>query len=1145
MDFVDVASGKPVSLDPGAADAGVKSGALAVRKGSSLAITKDGDANVYTATDADVGDWFKKGYRLASNAETAAYDAKKAAAQEAQERSDNPILSASAAVGGFAKGALLAEHWVPRVVGALDAATGEGTYEAGKARAEAGFARLAEEHQTADLAGQAAAFLSPLAEAGLASKAVRGTSLATKAAPLVEGLSAVSLVPKAIGKAGEAAGALGEAIAGAENATRLGRAATGAVRAVSQFEVENALIAGQAAAQEAALSDRDFTPVEFGQAFAHHALPGALWGGALVGVLGGAAGAFSRVDAKLAEGATDAASAAAEDGKTLASRGAKFREDEALRSTGLAPSDRLAIDEAERRVPGTKARAVDMILHEVPEATGKTGTVAKALATPAELMPGVESVVKKYGERIGASYSKLDEAAAATGIRFDTDAGVSKLRERIEHLRDIPGMKPVVAKLENELVEIEEAFGSSRAVAAERARLLDEAAKAERDALRAVDKHEAVVGAAKAERDQFVKGIKAQASDEANAAVQLHRAPFTAEQETRLAAAEKRLSAMTAKIDADATGLVTKTRGAEAELASARDAMRAANSEVNAAEAALRRAKRPEVALKSGAGHASIVDEAARRVTAAEAKAIAAESRVAAAEASLAGARAPGAPTGDALSALTKEVEALRSQKAMAGTAVYETAKDIAGLGAELRATIAAREADLFELPANAKRLAALEKKIDRGVAASEREAQRLTDAAATLRRQADELAPKNPKFAALHEYRAKLDDRINWSMSTDRALDKELQAHRAHFEEQFIKDGDRAAAAAGESFRAGYEADKQGYQAAKLIERALKRGAGKEGAQGGFTKSDFAMGLFGGIGGVAYGALSALAWHGYRAHGARIGAYIAEGLFKGSVARSAADVARTRIGAAAKAAATGDKVAVEAGAVHLPAFERAATDVREAAASPAAFERRLDGAAQLVAEHSPEAAMSMKDTARRAVLYLDGLLTKPAAPMPFAAGEQPPLVAEVDKQRFMGAAKAVQDPTGTIQRAANGDASRAELAAVREVYPGLFAYFRKSTLETLASLPKPPRMEIMLIIEDMLGEPLLPGSRAQNILAAQKAWRRDMGVPEPGPAGGGRSPAPAPPPMSSPGPRMRPASPTTTSQFVSSRRTETQATES
>ena len=1102
MDLLDLATGQPVSLDAGEADAAIRSGTHAVRKGAPVAIVRPGDENVYQATSADLGKWLSSGYRVASAEETSAYDARKRLAEEAEARKADPILAAGAAVKGFASGALLGDLWIPSAVAALDVASGNApSFEAAKEERKAALARLAAEHPGAALGGELASFVAPMAGEALAARAASGGAVASRLAPIVAPMGEAAVVPKLIARAGEGGGALAEALAGADKATRLGRAAAGAARAVGQFEVENALIGAQMAGSDIALKSgaHPVTPEELGEAWAEHALPSALWGGAIVGALGGVGGALAR-------GAAHAAEASAEDGSAIGRWLENTREAEAFRAMGAAPSDLLKFQEAEARVPGTKSRAVEILLHEIPAEVGREGVLARAMTTPSEMEPGVKALARKYGERIGEQVARLDEAAAATGVRMDVDAATAKLRERIADLDGLPGMRGVTKQLRRELVELEEHFGSSRAVAEKKAGLQEQLVQAERAAERVADDAYEATYLAKRERDALYKRIKDQAYHEVDAAFPTRSPHDPMALEKRAAAWERLQSA-----EAGFGGEVEKAELAAGRTKAERDAFvkrikDQAWSEVDAA-----------FPTKDAAGNdiyrtledrARLHDEVKRAVAAREAELFedagnASQLRRLTKRADTEARRFETfAAERDASVAAAREEYARADRAARASGALIEQPSD---LGSRFGEALRAREAELFE--ASAADVQRVEKRLSAAVRSAEDKAEKAKARVDAVRRHLDELRPPEPSFQRLHEYRQKLDDRVYEATRGASPIAKELRQHRAAFEAQFIKDADRAADAIGGEFRAAYEADKQSYQAVKLIERSVTRGVGKEMSQGWLTKTDIAMGLLGGLGGAVSGVGTGLAWHAYRAHGAQIAAMMADGLLRGRLVRSAADANRARVATASRAMARGERTAAaaSASAATVPEYERAAAMVREAAADPAVLERRIAGSVEQIAEHSPEAAQSLLDTARRAIDYLAQRL--PEAPPMMAFGAQPsPMVAEADRDAFVHAARAVQDPAGVVERAAAGKAARAELEAIRAVFPAFVVAWRKQMAQELASLKDPPPLERVLQIEDVLGGWLAPSSRPENAAANQRAWQREIGGG--GASGGGGSPA-------------------------------------
>ena len=306
------------------------------------------------------------------------------------------------------------------------------------------------------LAGELAGAVAPLFVTGGGSAAVEGGALATRGAAAgvtaaraaegaslaARGLEAATVLPRAVGRLGEAAGGLVErgvvglgAVEGGLASRALGSAARGAV--------EGSLYGVGQEITRASVADENLAIEKLFAAAGHGALVG--------GALGGALTAGGALATKVGEKAADlAASLAGSTPKQLLSEMAQRK---AIQATGanLGQIEKLAA-----KGPDVEARVARQMLEDVPAIAGK-----KSLAqmSKAEMVDAVAANVDKWGKEIGSKLKELDEIAAkglSAEAKIDVAAVASKARaEVLGGLEAMPGREAQATWVRNYVDQLE------------------------------------------------------------------------------------------------------------------------------------------------------------------------------------------------------------------------------------------------------------------------------------------------------------------------------------------------------------------------------------------------------------------------------------------------------------------------------------------------------------------------------------------------------------------------------------------------------------------------------------------------------------------------------------------------------------------
>lgn len=356
--------------------------------------------------------------------------------------------------------------------------------------------------------------------------------------------------------------------------------------------------------------------------------------------------------------------------------------------------------------------------------------------------------------------------------------------------------------------------------------------------------------------------------------------------------------------------------------------------------------------------------------------------------------------------------------------------------------------------------------------------------------------------FEGLHDLSSRLGETIR---GRPNAVETEaLSKFRGLIESEIERAGDKAAEKLGQQFAGTYREAKQGYAAAKMLDKAIATGVERETANRSLSLTDsimLASGLVqGGPAGFVAGAAQAYASNLARRYGDQAAAYVLREVGRGRpISEAVGRVVDQVVGESVKglfskgargARELGSGVA-RGGRLQLQEQGREALDNR---ATGREFDRLreevLAGASKAPEGVPPEAAASAQATAERGRAFLKARL--PRAPgegvglQPHLSRLRPSLEAQ---RKFLEHARAVRDPLSVLDDLKRGKLPRAGLEVLREVYPELHGQVRAAAAELLAEQAERLGPEEARRIAAVLGVPAGPTDTPGYLLAVQRGY--------------------------------------------------------
>ena len=338
--------------------------------------------------------------------------------------------------------------------------------------------------------------------------------------------------------------------------------------------------------------------------------------------------------------------------------------------------------------------------------------------------------------------------------------------------------------------------------------------------------------------------------------------------------------------------------------------------------------------------------------------------------------------------------------------------------------------------------------------------------------------------FEGLHDLSSKLGERIRKGALTPEK--ESLSALRDLVENEIMRAGDAAAPKMGEAFAGGYREAKQGYVAAKQLEKAVQTGVEREssnasqglremlGGLGGGNLGSAIGGTLGGpvgafVGGAVGSVASSYLANLSRRYGDQAAAAVLREVARGRPLSEAVGVVVDQVvsssvrgffgkaaggtGRVLGAAARGGRVELaKEGAEALG--ERARGKEYKAAVDRVAelSAQAKQTAAQLPAGTPPAAAQSAQATAERGAAFLRGKLP----PTPGQASSLQPHLSRAQpspeaQAKFLRYVRAVDDPSSVLRDLQRGRIGREGIEAIKAVYPELFGQIQREVAAALA----------------------------------------------------------------------------------------------
>ena len=259
-------------------------------------------------------------------------------------------------------------------------------------------------------------------------------------------------------------------------------------------------------------------------------------------------------------------------------------------------------------------------------------------------------------------------------------------------------------------------------------------------------------------------------------------------------------------------------------------------------------------------------------------------------------------------------------------------------------------------------------------------------------------------------------------------------------------------------------------------------------GAVAGATAEEAGTGGQGGIGGAlagaATGAAAALLHHQIRVRGNTTAAVILDKLSAlHGVERAAAAVDREV--SRGVAGILRDEPRAEVGVREFGhPYRDHAEAVSRVASQPEAHAQTLEDAAAPLAPHAPKTAAAFQAAGLRAVQYLLSIAPHVQQPPTLTPHLDQPRVSKADEAKYLLAAHAVHDPMSVLSDMSKGQATRAQVDAIKAVYPKLYDQIAQQLQERLAERSKPvpyeQRKQLALLFGAAAGAEFDPAFGAQ-----------------------------------------------------------------
>lgn len=375
--------------------------------------------------------------------------------------------------------------------------------------------------------------------------------------------------------------------------------------------------------------------------------------------------------------------------------------------------------------------------------------------------------------------------------------------------------------------------------------------------------------------------------------------------------------------------------------------------------------------------------------------------------------------------------------------------------------------------------------------------------------------ADKKLTFEQVNNLRKEIGERIDWISpnltGAERAANNARKDLYRALDAEFSRAAEAVAQREGDTFSIGWDAIKKDYQATKWVRDASKHGAESElrnntfslgsmvaggggasaGATIGTTLAGAAGGLFGGVVGNVAGQI---AGNLVKRFGNQAAATLATHAAQGDIIRaiertvqdttgaSVSQLVRGAIARAPSAGATaGSALRVEAAQDRQREYERRRTALARFVAAPSEYTR------QRLAGTPPVVAAAVTSAAVRGAEYLQSIAPKPLGGSPLQPQADHGQVDPAARDRWLRAARAVDDPQSVVEDARRGALTPEAVDALRAVYPRIYGEIQGRVMAELAERKTPLGYRQAQQISILLGQPA-DGSLSPGYLRATQA---------------------------------------------------------
>lgn len=354
-------------------------------------------------------------------------------------------------------------------------------------------------------------------------------------------------------------------------------------------------------------------------------------------------------------------------------------------------------------------------------------------------------------------------------------------------------------------------------------------------------------------------------------------------------------------------------------------------------------------------------------------------------------------------------------------------------------------------------------------------------------------LVAESGDIRELRNWRAKLDDQIDWSATAHKPTNDALKKARSIIEDELTDFGDAATKKMGGDWAARYKGAKLEYQRLNVANEAAQQSVqANDLTNNFFSLRDVVSGAAGVVSGGPLGLAATLGSKIARERGSATVATIMDRLADLGAVRKVADRVDRDVARAAAGLVSGERKALTAPErLPISSYETEVEKARAAAASPEAQQSAVQRHLQSVTNNAPKVAAAFAVAASRAATFLASRVPKTdnGRPQMLQSNLHPSNVSDADKASFLRSVKAVNDPRSVMRDMEHGRVSKEGVDALREVYPRLYDDLQKKLLNQVASAKKPMTFQQRQQIALLTGIPTDPNLKPATIRMFQSSF--------------------------------------------------------